>query len=41
MQSATTGKIIRQHVLKSPLKIEGFDWKQGARYNVVNIKIYW
>ena len=36
MQSANTGKIIRQHVLKSPLKIEGFDWKEGARYIVIN-----
>jgi hypothetical protein len=38
MQSATTGRIVREHVLKSPLKIEGFDWKQGARYIVVNRK---
>ena len=38
MQSATTGKIICQHVLKSPLKIECFNWKQRARYNVVNKK---
>ena len=36
MTSETTGKIIRKHVLKSPIKIEGFDWKQGARYVVLN-----
>ena len=36
MQSVTTGRIVRQHVLRSPLKIEGFDWRQGARYIVVN-----
>ena len=36
MQSVTTGRIIREHVLKSPLIIEGFDWRQGARYIVVN-----
>ena len=36
MQSATTGRIVREHVLKSPLKIDGFDWKQGARYIMVN-----
>ena len=29
-------KIIRKHVLLSPIKIEGFCWKQGARYVVVN-----
>ena len=38
MQSSTTGKIIRQYVLESPLKIEGFDWREGARYIVVNKK---
>ena len=36
MQSATTGRTILEHVLRSPLKIEGFYWKQGARYIVVN-----
>ena len=38
MQSASTGRIIREHVRKSPLKINGFDWRQGARYIVVNRK---
>ena len=38
MKSANTGKIIRQHVLKSELKIEGFDWREGARYIVINKK---
>ena len=36
MSSAETGRIIRRHVLKSPIKMEGFDWKQGARYVVIN-----
>ena len=36
MSSETTGKIIRKHVLLSPIKIEGFDWRQGARYVLVN-----
>ena len=38
MKSPTTGRIIRQHVLKSPIQIEGFEWRQGARYVVVNRK---
>ena len=38
MQSQTTGLIIRQHVLKSPIKMEGFEWRQGARYIVLNRK---
>jgi hypothetical protein len=38
MQSKTTGKIIHQQVLKSPIDIQGFNWKQGARYIVVNRK---
>ena len=36
MKSLTTGRIVRDHVLRSPLKIEGFNWRQGARYIVVN-----
>ena len=36
MKSLTTGRIVREHVLRSPLKIEGFNWRQGARYIVVN-----
>ena len=36
MKSKETGLIIRHQVLKSPIKVEGFDWKQGARYIVVN-----
>ena len=36
MQSRNTGKIIRQYVLQSPLKIDGFDWREGARYIVIN-----
>ena len=38
MKSEQTGKIIRHTVMTSPIKIEGFDWKQGARYIVVNRK---
>ena len=38
MKSKNTGLIIRKQVLKSPLKIKGFNWKQGARYIVVNKK---
>ena len=38
MSSETTGLIIRKHVLKSPIKNEGFDWRQGARYIVLNRK---
>ena len=34
--SKRTGLIIRKQVRKSPLKIKGFDWKQGARYVVIN-----
>ena len=36
MGPVTTGKIIREHVLRSPLIMEGFDWRQGARYILVN-----
>jgi vacuolar-type H+-ATPase subunit H len=38
MTSINTGKIIRKHVLQSPIIIEGFDWRQGARYLVINKK---
>ena len=38
MKSETTGRIIRKLVSKSPINIEGYDWKQGARYIVVNRK---
>ena len=38
MSSQMTGKIIREHVIKSPMKIDGYDWKQGARYIVLNRK---
>ena len=36
MQSSNTGKIIRQYVLQSPIQIDGFDWREGARYIVIN-----
>ena len=35
MKSVTTGRIVREHVLKSPLNIEGFNWRQAARYIVI------
>ena len=38
MQAVTTGRIVREHVKKSPIKIDGFDWRQGGRYIVVNRK---
>ena len=38
MSSVITGRIVREHVRKSQLKIEGFDWMQGGRYIVVNRK---
>ena len=38
MSSVTTGLIVRKHVMMSPMKIEGYDWQQGARYIVLNRK---
>ena len=38
MSAETTGKIIRKQIHKSPIKIGGFDWRQGARYVVINKK---
>ena len=38
MTAITTGKIIREHVRKSLMKIEGFDWRQAGRYIVINRK---
>ena len=36
--SRKTGVIVRKRVEKSPLKIEGFNYKRGARYIVMNRK---
>ena len=36
MKSKNTGIIIRRQIQKSPLKIRGFDWRQGTRYIVMN-----
>jgi hypothetical protein len=36
IKSATTGKIIREEVERSPLEIEGFDYKYGLRYISMN-----
>ena len=36
LTSKRTGEIIRDRILKSPLKFEGFDSKQGRRYIVLN-----
>ena len=36
IKSKNTGRIVRERVEKSPLKFEGFNWKQGARYIVMN-----
>ena len=38
MQSKTTGEIIREHTIRSPIQMEGYDWRQGARYLVLNRK---
>ena len=36
--SATTGKIVREEVERSPMEIEGFDYKYGLRYISMNRK---
>ena len=36
IKSKSTGVIVRKRVEKSPLKFEGFDYKQGLRYIVLN-----
>ena len=36
IKSKSTGKIVRKRVILSSLKFEGFDWRQGARYVVMN-----
>ena len=36
IKSKNTGKIVRRRVILSPLQFEGFNWKQGARYIVMN-----
>ena len=38
IKSATTGKIIRKEVERSPLEIVGFDYKYGLRYIAMNKK---
>ena len=36
IKSKNTGKIVRNAVISSPIKIRGFDWKQGVRYILIN-----
>ena len=36
LTSKRTGEIIRERIMKSRLKFEGFDYKQGRRYIVLN-----
>ena len=36
IQSASRGRIVRRRIMKSEMKLKGFDWKHGARYIVVN-----
>ena len=36
IKSASTGKIVREEVERSPLEIEGFDYKLGLRYISMN-----
>ena len=36
IKSQNTGKIVRKRVIRSPLKFDGFNWRQGARYVVMN-----
>ena len=36
MKSKTTGIIIRKMTQKSTIRIEGFQWKHGVRYIVLN-----
>ena len=36
MKSATTGIIVRKMILRSSIKIEGFQWKHGIRYIALN-----
>ena len=36
MKSKNTGRIIRRRILKSKIKTQGFNWRQGARYIVIN-----
>ena len=36
IKSKSTGLIVRKRVEISPLEFKGFNWKQGARYIVMN-----
>ena len=36
IMSKNTGIIVRKMVIKSPLRFDGFDYKQGLRYIVIN-----
>ena len=36
MSAKKTGEIVRQRLIKSKLKISGFDWRRGAVYKVMN-----
>ena len=38
IKSKNTGIIVRKRIEKSPLRIEGFDYRRGARYIVMNRK---
>ena len=36
LESENTGRIVREEVRRSKLKVEGFSWRQAARYIVMN-----
>ena len=38
IKSQNTGRIVRKRIEKSPLKFEGFEYRHGARYIVMNRK---
>ena len=39
MQSQSTGYICRNEILQSNIHIDGFNWKQGARYITMNLNL--
>ena len=36
MSASMTGEIVRRRLMKSKMSFEGFDWKRGATYIVIN-----
>ena len=38
LESVNTGKIIREEIKRSNMKVNGFNWRQAARYIVMNRK---